>query len=136
MDREWTQWAFLYSYQDFALQKAINGVPQRCGTPRGVGGDSGIFASALLLEWRRMHKRAAQRSSATTSLPLVVEKDEDGLYVVECPVLPGCYSQGRSLDEALSNISEVIALIKEETEVKEILHGYHPQHISFLTITV
>ncbi|KKS07068.1 MAG: hypothetical protein UU61_C0023G0003 [Parcubacteria group bacterium GW2011_GWB1_41_4] len=27
-------------------------------------------------------------------LPLFVEKDEDGFYVVECPILQGCYAQG------------------------------------------
>ena len=31
-----------------------------------------------------------------------VEKDEDGFYVVECPLFRGCYSQGKTLDEALS----------------------------------
>jgi predicted RNase H-like HicB family nuclease len=69
-------------------------------------------------------------------LPLVVEKDEDGIYVVECPALPGCYSQGKTLDEAMKNIREVIAMISEEDEVKEILASYSPQELSFHTITV
>ncbi len=34
-------------------------------------------------------------------MPIIVEKDEDGFYVVECPLLKGCYTQGKSLDEAL-----------------------------------
>ena len=46
-----------------------------------------------------------------TQLPLFVEKDEDGLYVVECPLFEGCYSQGKTLDNALKNIREVIELI-------------------------
>lgn len=45
-----------------------------------------------------------------TQLPIIVEKDEDGFYVVECPVFEGCYTQGRTLDEALRNIKEVISL--------------------------
>jgi len=49
-------------------------------------------------------------------LPLFVEKDEDGFYVVECPILQGCYAQGRTLDEALKNIREVIKLVLEEKE--------------------
>ena len=44
-------------------------------------------------------------------LPIFVEKDEDGFYVVECPLFKGCYSQGKTLDEALKNIKEVIALV-------------------------
>ena len=47
-------------------------------------------------------------------LPVLVEKDEDGFYVVECPLLKGCYTQGKTLDEALKNIHEVIELCLEE----------------------
>jgi predicted RNase H-like HicB family nuclease len=47
-------------------------------------------------------------------VPVLVEKDEDGFYVVECPLLQGCYTQGQTLDEALKNIHEVIELCLEE----------------------
>jgi predicted RNase H-like HicB family nuclease len=39
---------------------------------------------------------------------VIVERDEAGYYVVECPALPGCVSQGRSREEALANIREAI----------------------------
>jgi len=77
-----------------------------------------------------------RRAPGTRPLPLVVEKDESGYYVVECPTLPGCYTQGRTLDEALKNIQEVIALVLEEEENREILRDYSPREISFHTITV
>jgi len=67
--------------------------------------------------------------------PVVVEKDEDGFYVVECPVLEGCYSQGESLDEALRNIREVIGMCLEEESAKELLKSYHPVELSFHTIS-
>ncbi len=41
--------------------------------------------------------------------PVVVERDEDGVYIVSCPVLQGCHSYGRTLEEALANIREAIA---------------------------
>ena len=68
-------------------------------------------------------------------LPIIVEKDEDGFYVVECPVFSGCYSQGKTLDEALKNIKEVIAICLEEKENKEALKNFHPQEMSFHTLT-
>jgi len=34
-------------------------------------------------------------------LPVLVEKDEDGFFVVECPLLQGCYTQGKTLDEVI-----------------------------------
>ena len=71
-----------------------------------------------------------------TQLPLFVEKDEDGFYVVECPLFEGCYTQGRTLDQALKNIREVIQLILEEKDSRKILHSYRPREISLHTITV
>lgn len=79
---------------------------------------------------------ASRRGRGTRPLPLIVEKDESGYYVVECPTLPGCYTQGRTLDEALKNIQEVIALVLEEEENRDILRDYSPREISFHTITV
>lgn len=39
---------------------------------------------------------------------VTVERDEDGAYVVECPAIPGCVSQGRTEQEALENIKDAI----------------------------
>lgn len=39
---------------------------------------------------------------------VTLETDEDGWIVVECPALPGCVSQGKDEQEALSNIKEAI----------------------------
>jgi len=48
------------------------------------------------------------------NLPIFVEKDEDEFYIVECPLLKGCYTQGETLDEALTNIHEVIEMCLED----------------------
>ena len=69
-------------------------------------------------------------------LPLFVEKDEDGFYVVECPLFEGCYSQGKTLDETLSNIRDVIHLILEEKDNREVLKSYKPRELSLHTITL
>ncbi|MGK7941382.1 MAG: type II toxin-antitoxin system HicB family antitoxin [Crocosphaera sp.] len=45
---------------------------------------------------------------------VVIERDEDGYYVGEVPQLQGCYSQGETIDELLTNIKEVIELCLEE----------------------
>jgi len=39
---------------------------------------------------------------------IVLERDEDGFIVAECPSLPGCLSQGRTREEAIENIKEAI----------------------------
>ena len=39
---------------------------------------------------------------------VVIERDEDGMYIVECPTVPGCVSQGKTEEEAIDNIKEAI----------------------------
>jgi len=41
---------------------------------------------------------------------VVVEQDEDGLYVASVPLLQGCYTQGDTYEEALENIKDAIKL--------------------------
>ena len=41
---------------------------------------------------------------------VVVEQDEDGLYIASVPLLQGCYTQGRTYEEALENIKDAIKL--------------------------
>lgn len=72
----------------------------------------------------------------SSQLPLFIEKDEGGFYVVECPLFEGCYTQGETIDEALKNIREVIALILEEKKNREILDSYRPKEVSLHTITI
>lgn len=69
-------------------------------------------------------------------LPIIVEKDEDGTYVVECHLFDGCYSQGKTIDEALTNIKEVIDLVLEEKGNKMRLKEYQPRELSFHTVLV
>lgn len=41
---------------------------------------------------------------------VVIEQDEDGLFVASCPALQGCYTQGQTYQEALENIKDAIRL--------------------------
>ncbi len=47
---------------------------------------------------------------------VMIERDEDGLYVGEVPQLRACYSQGKTIDELMTNIKEVITLCLEEEQ--------------------
>jgi len=46
-------------------------------------------------------------------LSVTLDRDEDGIWVAECPAIPGCVSQGKTKPEALKNIKEAIALCLE-----------------------
>lgn len=48
-------------------------------------------------------------TSSNYNVPLIVEQDEDG-YIVSAPSLQGCYAQGDTYEEAMSNIIDVLKL--------------------------
>ncbi|PSB19122.1 type II toxin-antitoxin system HicB family antitoxin [Phormidesmis priestleyi ULC007] len=47
---------------------------------------------------------------------VLIEADEDGMYVAEVPTLPGCISQGQTRAEAIENIKEAIAAYLESLD--------------------
>ncbi len=56
---------------------------------------------------------------------VVILEDEDGSYIAFVPALPGCHTQGDTLDEVLKNIKEAIELYLEtlsDEEKEELLH--------------
>jgi len=61
-----------------------------------------------------------------------IEQTEDGWFVIECPALPGCISQGKSEEEALNNIKEAINawLWAEDQKVLDKMNNHHDK--SFL----
>ena len=44
---------------------------------------------------------------------VTLDRDEDGIWVVECPAIPGCVSQGATKEQALANIQDAIRLCLE-----------------------
>jgi predicted RNase H-like HicB family nuclease len=62
---------------------------------------------------------------------VVIEQDEDGLFVGEVPQLGGCYAQGSTLDELMTNIREVIELCLEDEEP-----GVFPEFIGVQKVSV
>jgi len=50
---------------------------------------------------------------------VVIERDEEGYYVASVPQLPGCHTQGRSLDELTERIREAAALCLEAEGLPE-----------------
>ena len=44
---------------------------------------------------------------------ITIDRDEDGVWITQCPSIPGCVSQGATKDEAVANIREAIRLCLE-----------------------
>lgn len=69
-------------------------------------------------------------------LPIIIEQDKDGYFAV-CPELQGCYSQGDTYEEAMSNIKDAIALhLQDRLEEKEELPEIKSVSLSTVHITL
>jgi predicted RNase H-like HicB family nuclease len=55
-----------------------------------------------------MYMRGLPRRRTFMMFHVVLKKDEEGWIVAECPALPGCFSQGKTEQEALTNVKEAI----------------------------
>ncbi len=67
---------------------------------------------------------------------VIVEQDEDGWYVAECTALKACYTQGRTYEEALDNIKDVIELCLEELRLAGKPVPKQPEIISIRRVEV
>lgn len=47
---------------------------------------------------------------------VIIEQDEDGIFIAEVPSIPGCHTQGKTYEEAIKRIKEVIELCLEEAK--------------------
>ena len=58
--------------------------------------------------------------TTTYQFPVIIEKDEDGIFVADCPDLQGCHTEGDTIEEAIANIRDAIKLhvkiLKEENQ--------------------
>jgi len=53
------------------------------------------------------------------SFTVLIEQDEDGLYVAKVPDIPGCYTQGRTVEQAMERVKEAIqACLGPEEEAR------------------
>ena len=52
---------------------------------------------------------------------ITLDRDEDGVWISECPSIPGCVSQGKTKEEAVEYIKDAIALCLEVRAEKELL---------------
>jgi predicted RNase H-like HicB family nuclease len=67
---------------------------------------------------------------------VIIEQDEAGYFVAECPALKACYSQGRTYEEVIENIKDVIALCLEAFRKKGKRIPHQPEIIGVKRIEV
>lgn len=69
--------------------------------------------------------------------PVIIEKDEDGYFVADCPDLQGCHTQGKTLEEAITNIRDAIELnLKILKEDKQDIPRLEPVSMTSLEVSI
>lgn len=81
--------------------------------------------------------KKAQMKTTTYKFPVIIEKDEDGFFVADCPDLQGCHTQGKTLEEAITNIRDAIKLhLKILKEEKQDIPRLDPVSMTSLEVSI
>ncbi|MEK7503881.1 MAG: type II toxin-antitoxin system HicB family antitoxin [Patescibacteria group bacterium] len=78
----------------------------------------------------------AKQSQSVLNYNAVFQEETAGGYSVWVPELPGCASQGETLDEAKNNIEEAIQLYLEDTPKEEILETLNINRQFFVPVSI
>lgn len=52
---------------------------------------------------------------------VLIEQDEDGIYIAKVPDIPGCYTQGKNVEQAMERVKEAIQVCLEAEKLEDIL---------------
>lgn len=70
---------------------------------------------------------------------VIIEQDEDGMFVASVPAIPGCHAQGVTYEEVLNNIQEAIDLClevaKEDKDYYQKINWHNESNSRFLGVT-
>lgn len=82
-------------------------------------------------------KKIQKIKTTTYTFPVIIEKDEDGFFVADCPDLQGCHAQGGTLEEAITNIRDAIILhLKILKEEEQHIPRFKPVSLTSLEISI
>ncbi|WP_255335764.1 type II toxin-antitoxin system HicB family antitoxin [Methanosarcina sp. KYL-1] len=62
-----------------------------------------------------------QMEGKTLNYTVLIEQDEDGMYIATVPDIPGCYTQGKTVEQAMERVKEAIQVCIEAEELEDIL---------------
>ena len=111
------------------MANALMGSPFRAGSRLNPGGptilDIAPAPANVGVRCSRPHEMFM-----TKECSVVIERDEDGLFVATVPSLPGCHPQATSLDELMARIREAIELNLEDRQEIDTLEFIGVQRVT------
>lgn len=77
----------------------------------------GSVLSSLLpvttLNTHRLNVIPVKMEGKSLNYTVLIEQDEDGIYIAKVPDIPGCYTQGKTVEQAMERIREAIQVCLE-----------------------
>jgi len=70
----------------------------------------------------------------TYRFQVIIEQDEDGFYIADVPALQGCHTQGKTFEEALENVREVISMCVQENG--QTIETHYPEVVDIKTLEI
>jgi len=80
--------------------------------------------------------RTGKKVKRVREFYVIIEEGEDGYYVADVPELRGCHTQGKTLDELMQNVNEVITLCLEDEELSQSVVEIKPCIIGIQKVAV
>ncbi|MBI2596654.1 type II toxin-antitoxin system HicB family antitoxin [Candidatus Daviesbacteria bacterium] len=73
----------------------------------------------------------------TYNFPVIIEKDEEGFFVADCPEIQGCHTQGKTLEESITNIRDAIKLnLRISKEDRQEIPRMQPVSLTSLEVAI
>ena len=76
----------------------------------------------------------------TYTFRIIIEQDEDGVFVAKCPTLPGCHTQGKTYEQVVKRMEEAVILyvevLKERSQLKDLIERVQPKFFALQDLAV
>jgi predicted RNase H-like HicB family nuclease len=73
------------------------------------------------LNTHRLNVILVKMEGKSLNYTVLIEQDEDGIYIAKVPDIPGCYTQGKTIEQAMERIREAIQVCLEAEELEDVL---------------
>jgi predicted RNase H-like HicB family nuclease len=74
-----------------------------------------------ILNTHKLNDITVTMEGKSLNYTVLIEQDEDGIYIAKVPDIPGCYTQGKTVEQAMERIKEAIQVCLEAEELEDIL---------------
>jgi len=82
-----------------------------------------IVLPVAALNTHRLNVILVKMEGKSLNYTVLIEQDEDEIYIAKVPDIPGCYTQGKTVEQAMERIREAIQVCLEADELENVTDG-------------